>query len=826
MRKATRLVLFGLPALVLALAGYVAARLRLSIPKTDGKLSIPCLEEEVEVIFDHAGIPHITASSRHDAFRALGYVMAQDRMVQMQTMLRLATGTLSEAIGVMGADMDKFMRTIGLSRIGSEFASNLDGESRDALQAYCDGVNAYLCCPTSKLPFEFMFLRGRPEPWTGGDCIALGLLTTWLLDSFWLADIMREKLVRSIGRERALEILPETAAYNNPPVKVDGPGPSNEMIEPGPEIDWDFDYECAGGEWLPWMGSLTGLAAMGSNNWAIDGKHTTTGKPILCGDPHIQHNAPGMLYLCHLTYPGNDIIGAGFPGLPVIPYGHNGYCGWTATSLCPDTQDLYVLTFESEDSDRYLFEGEWLQAEVVEDVIKVRFARDRKLRILITRHGPVIKRKGDKGLALKWVSQDTTLDSLNAMLQQNCARSWEEFYGSMENFVGPALSQVYADIDGNIGYMASVKVPRRPKGDGTIPYPGDSAEYEWDGYVPFDAMPRAVNPDEGFITTANSKIVSEGFPELITKAWEAPYRNGRISELLRTREKWAPEDMPMIHADTFTFPGKTFSQFAVRAAASAADDELSPAAREAIGRLAEWDFMAQADSAAMTIYYYSWHHLREALLRHRLGSTLYREYTMGWTTCSLAVENILASEDPFWLPPEASSYEKVVLDSLQKGIEEIEQVYGTTEQASWRWGRVHYLTCQNLLGLFWPLNKIFNVGPVPRDGEGDTVNASPACSDNLTQLLARGTMGGSTEMEILPDPESHAAYAGPVLRMIIDFSDLDNSKAVLDVGQSGHRLSPHYKDHFPVWCNVEYLPLPYSREKVLEQMAGKLILTP
>lgn len=826
MRKATRTVLLGFPAAIATLGGYVALRLKLSVPKTRGSLSLPCLDEEVEVIFDKAGIPHITATSDLDAFRAIGYVMAQDRMVQMQTMLRLATGTLAEAIGTMGVDMDKFMRTIGLSRIAEEFSKNMDPQSREALAAYCDGVNAYISRPSSRLPFEFMFLKGRPRPWTHGDCLTLGLLTTWLLDSFWLADLMREKLVRSLGSERALELLPQTAPYNNPPVKVKGKGPGAEMLEPGLDIDWGFDDEPAGGHWITPTGGIITRAAMGSNNWAIDGKHTNTGKPILCGDPHIQHNAPGMLYLCHLTTPDMDIIGAGFPGLPVIPYGHNGYCGWTATSLCPDTQDLYVETFESEDSTSYLFEGEWREAAVIEEDVKVRFGKDRKLRILETVHGPIIRRKGDKGLALKWVSQDTSLDSLDAMLKQNRARSWDEFVSSMENFVGPALSQVYADVDGNIGYMASVKIPRRKKGDGSLPCDGASGDFEWEGYVPFEKMPRAANPKEGFIATANSKIVSEGFEELITTAWEAPYRNGRISELLRSKKIWSLDDMPAIHADSFTFPGRTFTTIALKAAASCDEGRLSTAAKEAVGRLAEWDYHARADSIAMTIYYYSWHHLREDLLRHRLGSTLFAEYTTSWTTCNLALENILESRDEFWLPVGKASFEEAVLDSLERGVADLECVFGTSDQAAWKWGRVHYLTCQNLLGLFWPLDKIFNVGPIPRDGEGDTVNASPSCSDNLTQLLARGTMGGCTDMALLPDCTSHAAYAGPVLRMIIDFSDLDNSRAVLDVGQSGHRLSPHYKDHFSTWCECGYLPLPYSREKVMEQAASTLLLAP
>ncbi|MBU4489738.1 MAG: penicillin acylase family protein [Actinobacteria bacterium] len=820
MRKAGKLLGLGVPAAFFGGAGYLATRLRMSMPRTGGKMRLPCLEEDVEVVFDRAGIPHVTARNDSDAYRALGYVMAQDRMVQMESMLRVAQGRLSEVVGTMAVDVDRFMRTIGIGRIGRDLVGSLEPESLDCLQSFCDGINCYLSRGRARLPFEFMLMRGRPEPWVPANCLTLGLFYTWLLDSFWLADLVREKLIRSIGMERAMELLPCTTDYNNPPVKVDGPGPDAATLEPGEEIDWDFGGESGGGEWLAGM---THRSVFGSNNWVVSGALTDTGKPILAGDPHIQHNVPGVLYLCHLTTPGQDVIGATFPGLPVIAYGHNGYCGWTATSLCPDTQDLYVETFESEGSNRYRFKGEWLEAEVIDEEVKVRFSRPRVLKILVTRHGPVIKRKGDKGLALKWVSGNVALDSLQAMIKQNRARSWDEFTGAMEDFVGPALSQVYADVDGNIGYLAAVKIPRRATGDGTVPVRGEDGEGEWEGYVPFDRMPRALNPEEGFIVTANSKVVSEGYPELITRAWEAPYRNGRISQLLREKEKWSLEEMAAIHGDAFTFPGKRFAEAAVSAAPG---EELSPEATEAVRRLEEWDHQARADSVAMTIYFYSWDRLREKLLRHRLGSTLYREYTQGWTTVNLAIENLIQSGDGYWLPPGCPSYDRLVIDSLEEGVLELARVFETKDQSSWKWGRVHHLTCQHLLGLFWPLDKLLNVGPVPRDGEGDTVNASPPSSDYLTQLLARGTMGGCADLEILPDPESHVAYAGPVLRLLIDFNDLDNSRAVLDVGQSGHRLSPHYKDHFPHWYKVEYLPLPYTRAKVAEEAAGTLLLTP
>ena len=811
----------GLGALASASAGagYFAARVALSVPKTGGRLRLECLDGEVEVLFDRAGIPHIYAGSTRDAQRALGYVMAQDRMVQMQTMLRVARGELSEYVGAMGVEMDRFMRTVGLQRAAAGFREGLAPDSLAALEAFCAGVNAYISRRSLRLPFEFLFMGGRPEPWTADDCLTIGLFTMWLLDSFWPADLVREKLVRALGRERAMQLLPETAEYNNPPVKVDGPGVSAETLAPGEEIDWGFETEGGGAEWI----AASASKAFGSNNWALSGSRTTTGEPILACDPHIQHNAPGVLYLCHMVSPDLDVIGASFPGVPVIAYGHNGFCGWGATSLCPDVQDLYVETFESEDSDRYLFNGEWLEPEVILDDVKVRFAKPRRLKVVITRHGPVIRRRGNKGLALRWVGREAHLDSLGALLRQQRSRSWDEFVAAMEDYVGPAMNQVYADRDGNIGYLAAAKVPVRSSGDGTIPYDGSAGEGEWLGYVPFERMPRALNPEEGFFATANSKIVSDGYPELITKAWEAPYRNARISELLRSRERFSPDDMAWIHGDAFTHPGNAF-RGAVLVAARGAD--LAPRLREAVELLDGWDCQARADSPAMTVYFYAWQRLRDRLLRHRLGSTLAGEYVCGWTTPNLALEKILEARDTYWLPTASGSYDSVVLEALEEALEELEGVFGTTEMSQWRWGRVHHLTCQHLLGLFWPLDRILNVGPAPRDGEGDTVNASPPASDCLTQLLSRGTMGGCSDVPVLPDCESHAAYAGPVLRMVLDFSDLDNSMAVLDVGQSGHRMSPHYKDHFPVWLKVGYFPLPYSREKVEGSATSRLRISP
>lgn len=803
-------------------AGYLSARLLVSKPRSSGNLKLPCLDSPVEVLYDKSGMPHIFAESDIDGFRALGFVMAQDRLVQIKMMIALARGRLSELVGSQGLEMDRFIRTLGIERTAKKIVHELKPESLEVLTAFGEGVNAYMSQGRLHLPFELMFLGGRPAPWTPVDCMAGFLYVVWLLDTWWTSDIMRENLIRSLGIERAGQLLPETTEHNNPPCKVDGPGVSAETLEPGEEIDWGFESGTSGGDWMDGLGPVAGY---GSNNWVISGERTTTGKPILTSDPHMQHNAPGLLYLFHLKTPSFDVAGAGFPGLPAVAFGHNGYCGWAATNLDADNVDLYVETFESEDSKRYLYDGEWLEAQVIEEEVKVRFSKPKRLRVLITRHGPIIRRKGEKGLALRWLSNEVHPDTFDAMLRQCRATSWEEFASPMEDYLGPCSNQVYADVDGNIGYQGIGKIPVRLKGDGTIPYDGRSPEYDWDGPIPFERMPRAFNPEDGFIATANSKPVSEGYPELISREYNAPYRNARITELIRSKEKHSPEDMSLIQGDVFTRSGKNFAQM-VTGAASAPGRELSPTARSAIERLERWDCRAGKESVAMAIYFYSWKHLREMVLRHRMGSMLFNEYVCNWTTVDLAVENILEAGDDFWLAPGRASFDEVILDALEAGVNELESIFGTVDQAEWKWGRVHHLTLKYPLGIFWPLNRIFNIGPVPIDGDGSTVHPSTPASDSITQVHARGAMGGRSDMSMLPKPDDHAAIGGPVLRMVLDFADLDNSRIVLDMGQSGHRLSRHYKDHFPVWDRVEYFPFPYSREKILENLESTLRLEP
>ncbi|MBU1671898.1 MAG: penicillin acylase family protein [Actinobacteria bacterium] len=822
-RKLIKGLFLGVFGVIGGGAGYLSARLFLSKPRNSGVLRLDCLDSTVEVIYDRAGIPHIFADNDLDGFRALGFVVAQDRLVQIQMMIALARGRLSELVGAQGLEMDRFVRTLGIEQAARKMVSTLKPESLEVINAFGQGINAYISQGGVRLPFEFMFMGGRPERWTPLDCMSVYLYVVWMLDTWWTSDVMRERLIRSLGMERARQLLPETTTYNNPPYKEEGTGVLAETLEPGEEIDWGFERGTSGGEWMEGLGPIIGY---GSNNWVVSGARTTTGKPLLASDPHMQHNAPGLLYLFHLNTPNFDAAGAGFPGLPAVAFGHNGYCGWAATNLDADTIDLYVETFESEESDRYLYEGEWLEADVVTEEIRVRFSKPRLLRVLVTRHGPVVRRVGNKGLALRWLSNEVHMDAVDVMLRQCRAGSWEQFVSPMDDYLGPCSNQVYADVDGNIGYQAAGKIPVRRTGDGTIPYDGRSAEYEWTGVIPTEEMPRVLNPAEGFIATANSKATSDGYPWLISREWNAPFRNARISELILAKEKHSPEDMLEMQADVFTRPGMHFSLMVVQAASDAGAGGLTPPAAGALELLRTWDFRADRESVAMSVYFYSWLHLRRMILEHRLGSALFKEYLCNWTTVDLAVENILDAGDEFWLPPGCGSFDEALLTSLEEGVRELAAVFGTDNRSRWKWGSVHQLELKYPFGLVWPLDTIFNVGPVPADGDGSTVRSATLASDSITQVHSRGAMGGYSDMKMLPRLEDHSAYGGSVLRMVLDFSDLDNSSVVLDMGQSGHRLSRHYKDHFPVWYRAKQFPFPYSREKILENRESTLVLEP
>jgi len=810
--------------LPLALMG-AAWYMRKALPYKDGRLSVAGLEGEVEVDFDQWGVPHIRAGLLEDALFAQGFITAQDRMVQMELFRRMASGRMAEVMGKTALSIDIFQRDLGLYRTAKDILQGAPSDTLYYLERYSAGVNAYLEERKGSLPLDLLVMaKGRPEPWEPEDALAAELLFTWLFDATWTADLMRGRLIRKLGKEEAEWLLPTSGPGNVAVLEYDEPASRPPTIDPPPECE--IDFLPSGETNIPWLVKKVSLYAQGSNNWVISGEKTASGKPLLCNDPHAQHTIPTLFYLCHLRAdePHCNVIGATLPGIPGMVIGRNETIAWGSTSMSPDAVDVYIETFEDDESTRYLMQGDAKEAEILEEEIVVFPGRKVRHRVVITGHGPVIARRGNKGLALKWVGHDPDNDSAGCLVRMGLARNWEEFTESLKGYSGPAVNLVYADVNGNIGYYAAARLPKRRGHDGSVPLPGHIDDYDWDGYVTIQDMPKVKNPDRKWIATANNQVVTGNCPHPITSMWESSNRQARIAELLGGDDKHDLEGMCMMQGDVVEKHGVIFRREVLEAAKEI--ECISKRAGRALDILAAWDGKAGKDSIGQTLYFFSWRVLTERLLRHRLGHYLYFEYTTSFSNVSQAVERLLRERREEWLPPSAQSYQKLLMQCLEEAILRLEARFRTEDMAQWRWGRMHSLEVHHFLGLIWPFSRLLNLGPVPRGGDSETICSAMPESEPAVQVLARSAMGGSAELPFLPQPSSDRDYAGSVYRMIVDLSDKDASLWCLDVGQCSNPVSPYYSNFFPLWQEVGYVPMAFSDKKVEELSRHRLILKP
>lgn len=821
MRKIVSILSGLLPA---AAAGAIVMTRR-ALPRIEGSLAIAGLRHDVSIDFDRGGVPHIRAFCVEDALFAQGYVTAQDRMVQLELMRRIGGGRLAEVMGRKALSIDAFMRDMGLRSTAERIAQDLAVDTRRYLEDYTAGINAYLQARKSTLPLEVMILAaGRPRPWSIEDCLVCLLFFSWTMDATWTADLMRGRLLRALGRKQAEILLPVSGPGTVPVATSGDVGGGQRRIDPPPDCELDFvpfDEDNP-----PWMVKKMSVHAQGSNNWVLSGKRTTTGMPLLCNDPHVQHTIPTMFYLCHVSCEdhGCDFIGASFPGVPGVLMGRNSNIAWGATSLCPDVVDLYIETFEDGESLRYRTGNGWEDAEYRFEEIRVFPARKVMRRVVSTRHGPVISRRGNKGLALKWAGHETPNDSAGAFVRIGMARDWEEFNRGLEGYCGPAVNMVYADTSGNIGYRAAGRIPMREGHDGSVPLPGDNPDYDWAGFIPAADMPQVLNPERGWIATANNQVVDDGYPYVITSMWEPSCRQARIAGLLEERKMHAPDDMRTMQADTFTLHGAVLSREISGAAAKW--KSVSERAQKAADMLVQWDCRATPSSVEQSLYFFTWRVMTERLLRHRLGHRLYFEYTTSFFNVNHAVERILTERREEWLPPSAEDFEELLLQCLEEALVRLQVRFGTTDMERWNWGRLHSLEIPHFLSGARPLRRLLNLGPVPRGGDGETVNCAFSEGDPTIQVLARSSLGGAPDLPFLPAFHSDRVYAGPVLRMIVDLSPGGRSLWCLDVGQCSNPLSRFYSNFFPKWREVDYEIMAFSEGEVREHASSTLRLEP
>jgi penicillin amidase len=790
-------ILFTLIAVAaMGLAGLFIAG-RMTLPMIDGEAALEGPKAEIRIVRDRFAVPHITATSRHDGLFALGYVHAQDRMWQMEFQRRIGQGRLSEFAGDVTLKTDIFLRTMGFYKAAEATLAKLDQRTRDDLQAYADGVNAWLVGRDSLLPPEFHILGVTPEPWRPADTVVWLKMMAMNLSGNWTSEALRARIAARLGADLMRQLWPEYPA--DAPIALE----DQASLWQTPGIDKLMDV---------WPAGPTGL---GSNNWVIDGGLSATGKPMLANDPHLGLQAPSVWYFAHVDDGDDATIGATLPGVPFIVLGRNRHIAWGFTNTAPDVQDLIIEEFNPDDPDQYLTESGWESVITREEVIRISGAADHRLTVRSTRHGPILfdattSTQGDgylgkgQAVAIRWHVLDDDEFSIRAGLGTAAARTVDEFIEVMRDFHGAQQNMVVADVSGNIGFVAAGRVPIRAdqsEWQGMLPGKGWDPLSRRTGFIPFDELPQVVNPATGYVITANNRITGPAYPHFITNEWAQPFRAQRIRDLLTARTAHTIDSFREMQGDQVSLMVREFLPLMLQF--EPADQEL----KQVIADLRMWDGNSSADRTEPTIFSAWYREFARQVLVDQAGP----EFQRLWAPRPGFFRNVLNRRNgaEAWCDDTATDTVEdcaaILERSLSLAIAELEQRYGT-DRDDWVWGPIHTALSDH--------NPLTNV-PFVRDFFDLKV---PVGGDSFTINVAHGRMRDAKSPF-----QTHSAAS---LRAIYDLDDLDRSIYVHSTGQSGNPMSPHYADMTERWRRVDYVPMSMRKEDIEPGAIGTLILLP
>jgi penicillin amidase len=779
---------------VAAGAGYLA--LRTSLPDYDGSVTVAGLRGPVEILRDRNAIPHIFADSRDDALFGLGYAHAQDRLWQMEMNRRIGHGRLSEALGATALPLDRLLRAFNLPAVAQ---ANLDAASprtRAGYEAYARGVNAYLANREGLLPPEFVILGVDPAPWRPVDSAVWVKVMAFNLSSSWFGELQRYALSARLTPKQIEQLYaPDRTPFQNGIVDLEAAG------VPPPA-----------GPAQPDASAPVGGSSAASNNWVVDGRRTATGKPLLANDPHLGLTAPSVWYLAHLSWPGHDVIGATFPGLPGVVLGRNRRIAWGFTNTMGDVQDLYLERLEPDDPNRYATPTGPAAFAVREERIKVKGDDDEVVRIRQTRHGPVISDVYAAAaaavpdgyvLALAWTALATDDRTLEAGMKLMEAGSWNDFVDAARDYHGPQQNIVYADVEGNTGFYAPARVPVRGRDNrlrGYMPQPGWRAEFDWQGFIPFDELPHVLNPASGMLASANARIVNPDYPYHLTFEWEESYRLERILALLGEREKHSLQSFQAMQADTVSLMARRLLPRMLAA------NQTATTARLAQSMLSAWDADMAAERPEPLIFYAWYRELTRMIYADELGD----RFESLWQERPRFIDQVLSGPAAAWCDDVTTTEARETCDallrrSLERAMEWLADRYGADPQR-WRWGDAHVAR-----GKHRPFGDVGLLGHL----------------FDLTIEVPGGTYTVNAGHVRLADPDGPFIDGhGPSMRAIYDLDDPERSLFITSTGQSGNVLSPHYADYLEPWRDVHHLPMATRRETISVGAIGRLLLEP
>jgi len=770
-----------------------------------GKRAIKSLGDSIAITFDEVDIPHIKAKSQADAYFALGYLHASERSWQMEMNRRIASGRLSEILGNDTVKIDRFVRTLGIKRAAERQFDRYPVSAKRLLQAYADGVNAGNAQLGWALPIEYFLTGSKPGHWSPTDSVAWMLMMAYDLGGNWHKELQRLELSQFLSTKQVWEVTPPnepgepvsnvdfSKLYRDLQVFHPTPGPAEAKPQnlPATELSrWD---------------RLGGKDGIGSNNWALSGKLSSTGKPLLANDPHLGLSAPAIWYFAHLEAPGINVIGATLPGIPGVVLGRTDKYAWSFTNTGPDVQDLYIEQIDAKNPGMYRGPDGPLPFKVHQEIIDIKGAPSFTFLVKETRHGPVISdsyRQAKRvintdrfALALRWTALDIENQSVVGLLEMNRSADLDQFKQALRKNYAPMQNVVMADTEGNIAYQAAGIAPKRLLHHGlygVAPALGWEKQYDWNGYVPFEQLPASNNPEQGWIATANQKIMAANDPNPLTGDWELPTRYHRIVDLIKAKSIHSFDDMKTMQGDTLSLAATPLLDLFKSSQSS------HPLNAKAMEIARNFDGDMKVDSAGALIFN-AWADQLTRNLFSRL-SYLFTENYGSRNYRAPLLNQVQNPNSPWCDNPKTERVESCQESAnlaLDKALDYLSKEYGNDPQ-SWAWGKAHLAISEHR-----PFSKI------PLLGDFFNIK-TPFPGDSFSVNVGR--------LELMQSKNPYETLQAPSLRTVFDFSDLEKSVFVYQTGQSGWVQSKLYRNMNALWAKNDYLPLQMKSEKISRQL--------
>ncbi len=778
------LVTLAMLLIVLILVGaFIINRIsHKALPNYNEKIELVGLIDEVTVYRDTHAVPHIYAKNEHDLYLTVGYLMAQDRLWQMDLLRRITQGRLSEIFGKDMVGTDHLLRALRIPEKSAMVLPLTDANIVNALEAFATGVNLFIQANPKKLPPEFTLLGYQPELWEPIHSINLIGYMAWDLSNSWETEVLLHKLAPLLDEQKFKELLPDLHQHKT---YVHPANTATESQEQFALLDGNIRLK-----------ELNMEIFNGSNNWAVSAQKSKTGKPILANDMHLGLNAPGIWYQMHQVVEGKlNVTGVVLPGQPLVIVGHNERVAWGMTNVSVDEGDFYLEAINPEDPSQYRYKDEWLPIEIRQEKIAIKGGDTITKEIRLTHRGPIIsdfKKVKDEAISMQWTG-NLYSNELRTVYLLNRAANWEDFRNALTTMTAVSQNVIYADVDGNIGLQTACGAPLRKNGNGISIYPGETDEYDWEGLLPFEELPYTYNPPQGHISSANNRTTGSEYPHYIGYWYSMSNRADRIIELLNAKDLLDIDDFKEMLADWKSKHVERYLPKLIDVLSNV--NNRSANQQKALEGLQEWDMVLDRESVAATVFETFYLHFIKNIAMDEMGTELYNEF-LGTKLDKELFDMVWRNPQSAWIDnidtPDQETFEDIVMLSFNDAVEWLQQELGNNIE-KWEWGKIHRLTLAHPMGSVKLLDKIFNLnrGPFAVGGSFHTV-----CPYSYSFKK--------------PFDADHGASQ----RHIYNLGNWDNSWVIIPTGTSGIPSSKYYCDQSEMYVSNDYKNDLYSKQSI------------